>query len=73
VVSPDGKYVVFASAATDLIAGDTNGTTDIFVYELATGIITRIVENAVDPVISNNGVWIFYTSQADNNVYRTAR
>ena len=31
VLSADGKAVAFASAATDLIAGDTNGQDDVFV------------------------------------------
>jgi Tol biopolymer transport system component len=30
-ISPDGAYVVFESAASNLVAGDTNGFQDIFV------------------------------------------
>jgi hypothetical protein len=41
-ISADGRYVVFQSAATNLIAGDTNQQTDIFLYQLATGVLTRI-------------------------------
>ncbi len=32
-ISGDGRWLGYSSAATNLIAGDTNGTTDIFVYE----------------------------------------
>jgi len=39
-ISQDGRYVVFASAASNLVAGDTNGKTDIFVKDLQTGTIT---------------------------------
>ncbi len=33
VVSYDGRYVVFASRASDLVEGDANGLTDIFVRD----------------------------------------
>jgi Tol biopolymer transport system component len=41
VVSADGRYVAFPSRASNLVRGDTNGQTDVFVRELATGKITR--------------------------------
>lgn len=31
-ISANGKYVVFESEATNLVAGDTNGSTDVFLY-----------------------------------------
>jgi Tol biopolymer transport system component len=34
-LSHDGRRVVYSSAATNLVAGDTNGFRDIFLYELA--------------------------------------
>lgn len=33
VLSADGRYVAFASAASNLVPGDTNGTEDIFVHD----------------------------------------
>ncbi|WP_262273247.1 hypothetical protein [Microvirga yunnanensis] len=33
-ISPDGRFVTFESEATNLVAGDTNGTTDIFLVNL---------------------------------------
>lgn len=41
-ISQDGRYVVFASAATNLVSGDTNGKTDIFVKDLQTGTISLV-------------------------------
>ena len=32
-ISPDGRYVVFQSAASNLTAGDTNGYIDIFLWD----------------------------------------
>src|SRR5262249_17347267 len=41
-LSSDGRYVVFESAASNLVAGDTHGATDIFLPGLAAGITRRI-------------------------------
>src|SRR5262245_17168890 len=41
-VSGDGRFVVFESWASNLVAGDTNGQSDVFVRELATGQTTRV-------------------------------
>jgi Tol biopolymer transport system component len=41
-ISADGRYVVFQSAAENLVAGDTNGVTDIFVKDRSSGDIERI-------------------------------
>jgi Big-like domain-containing protein/WD40 repeat protein len=35
-ISPDGRYLVFSSGATNLVPGDTNNAPDIFVHERAT-------------------------------------
>lgn len=41
-ISGNGRYVVFESDATDLVANDTNGVTDIFVRDLTAGTTTRV-------------------------------
>jgi hypothetical protein len=33
-VSGDGRYVAFVSDASNLVPGDTNGTTDVFVRDM---------------------------------------
>lgn len=40
--SPDGTRIAFSSNASNLVPGDTNDRTDIFVKTLATGAIQRI-------------------------------
>ena len=42
VVTPDGRYVAFVSQATNLVAADTNGFADVFVYDRNTGTTTRV-------------------------------
>jgi len=41
-ISADGRYIVFDSAASDLVDGDTNGVADIFVRDRQTGITERV-------------------------------
>lgn len=41
-VSADGNVVVFHSAASNLVAGDTNGLVDVFAHDLTTGETTRV-------------------------------
>ncbi len=41
-ISADGRIVAFASAASNLVPGDTNGRGDIFVHDRQTGQTTRV-------------------------------
>jgi hypothetical protein len=41
-VSADGRFVAFASIADNLVPGDTNGTTDVFVHDRWTRITERV-------------------------------
>ena len=76
-VTPDGRYVVFASEATTLVPNDTNDASDVFIRDRLTG-ITRIVSIAshgeqgngqsFDPVVSADGRYVGFSSWADNLV-----
>lgn len=48
-ISNNGQYVVFRSSASDLVDNDTNGTDDVFVYDITTEEITLVSKN-------NNGI-----------------
>jgi Tol biopolymer transport system component len=41
-ISADGRFVAFDSSATNLVAGDTNGVTDVFVHDRQTGTTIRV-------------------------------
>ena len=41
-ISADGLYIAFESDATNLVTGDTNGTTDIFLNHTSSGNTTRM-------------------------------
>jgi Tol biopolymer transport system component len=73
VVTPDGRFVAFSSAASNLVAGDGNGVADVFVRDLALGTIERVsvapggVEaNAAcsAPAISDDGRYVAFQSAA---------
>lgn len=72
-VSADGRSVTYSSAATNLSPGDTDETTDVFVWNAATGTTTRITNGDAQswaPDISGDGRYIAYHAYeltADNN------
>jgi hypothetical protein len=45
-ISADGRYVAFESEAGDLVPGDTNNLSDVFVRDIETGTTERITESA---------------------------
>jgi Tol biopolymer transport system component len=76
-ISADGRYVAFSSDASNLVTGDTNGTTDVFVYDRQTDAIRRVSVNAtgtegngssVFPSISADGRYVAFYSFARNLV-----
>lgn len=60
--SPDGTRIAFASYATNLVVGDTNGVRDVFVKTLDTGAVERIATNATEPAWSPDGSRIAYST-----------
>ena len=76
-ISGDGNVVAFWSAATNLVAGDTNLNPDIFVHEIDSGVTERVSvaesgDEANDfsllPAISQNGRFVAFLSYATNLV-----
>lgn len=74
-VSSDGNYVVFASDATDLVSGDTNGLKDVFLYSKTGQSISKISQTVAgiaanaessSPSISGDGRYIVFQSKATN-------
>jgi hypothetical protein len=41
-ISPDGRYIAFISAASNLVSGDINGQWDVFVHDQQTGETKRV-------------------------------
>jgi len=55
-ISADGAWVAFSSSSTDLVAGltDTNGLSDTFLYETATGNVTLASRSAASATTTGN-------------------
>jgi Tol biopolymer transport system component len=77
VISADGRYVAFASQASNLVPGDTNGLVDIFLRDLEAGTTTRLsVSSAGEQsngishgtAISGDGRVVAFHSDASNLV-----
>ena len=82
VISGDGRFAAFASAASNLVSGDTNGLIDVFVWDLQVGGTSRVsvasggaqaagspdAEGSWLPAISADGRLVAFTSLATNLV-----
>jgi WD40-like Beta Propeller Repeat len=76
-ISADGRFVVFDSDANNLVAGDNNGTSDVFVHDLTKGVTRRVSvssmgkegnEASLYSSISANGRFVAFQSAANNLV-----
>ena len=61
VISKNGRYVVFTSAADNLVPDDNDISTDIFIHDLATGVTQQIADGGSGPLaITANGRYVAY-------------
>ena len=76
-ISDSGRFVTFSSNASNLVPGDTNATSDIFVHDRKTGKTTRVSTlsngnqangSSSIPSISGNGRFVSFESSATNLV-----
>lgn len=76
-ISGDGRYIAFASRATNLVTGDSNDMEDIFVRDTLSGTTTRVSVNSTgaesngnsgNPFISVDGRYVVFDSAASNLV-----
>lgn len=76
-ISGDGRYVVFTSAADNLVPGDTNNVNDVFVKDLQLGTTSRVSVSATgqegdrlsdSAAVSFDGHFIAFKSEATNLV-----
>ncbi len=74
-VTPDGRYIVFRSAATNLVATDTNAQDDVFRKDMGTGEIQMVSVSSAgaqgnnfssDPSISGDGSRVVFVTAATN-------
>ena len=76
-VSGDGNLALFASPASNLVVGDSNGASDIFIRNIVGGTTTRMTVDTLGgdpnsisqlPNISRNGSYVVFVSSASDLV-----
>lgn len=76
-ISARGRYVAFASDATNLVPRDTNGASDVFIRDRLAGTTRRVSigpsgregnGSSYGPVMSADGRYVAFHSAADNLV-----
>jgi Tol biopolymer transport system component len=75
-ISADGRYVLFTSFASNLVAGDNNNATDVFVrdLQLETNVLVSVNTNETGsgngassaPIMSSDGRYVLFLSLANN-------
>ncbi len=82
-LTPDGRFVAFASSASNLVPGDTNNVGDVFVRDRRSGVTERVSVGlkgvqgdgdsnvlgiSTDVAISDDGRYVAFKSEATNLV-----
>ena len=79
-ISAGGRYVAFAADASNLVSGDTNGTYDVFVHDLLSGLTSRVSVDSAGreangknfgsrhPYLTGDGRYVTFGSFASNLV-----
>jgi len=78
-ITPDGRYVAYRSYASNLVTGDTNGFSDVFLWDRNTGVSERVSvatltgaegngETLSRPAVTPEGRYVVFSSAADNLV-----
>jgi Tol biopolymer transport system component len=78
VMTPDARFVAFVSESDNLVVGDTNSISDVFVRDIIAGQTTLVSAGAFSrlgtfsisdsPVITPNGRYVAFLSNATNLV-----
>jgi hypothetical protein len=79
VVTADGRYVFFVSAAANLVSVDTNGKWDVFRHDCETGVTERLsvdengtqgTDDSMIPAINDDGEIVAFVANALNWIVR---
>jgi hypothetical protein len=78
-LSRDGRFVVFTSAASNLVAGDTNGRRDVFLRDLEAGTTIRMSvasdgsqsrSDSHSPAVNGDGSAVAFLSEPNGGLVR---
>jgi Tol biopolymer transport system component len=74
-ITPDGRYIVFWSGASNLVPNDTNGKYDVFVHDRVKGETSRVSissqgreanDESTIATLSSDGRYVAFFSRANN-------
>jgi len=74
-LSVDGRYIAFASYASNLVADDKNGVMDVFLYDVMKGQLKRVSTSQLgketdliswNPAVSADGRYVVFDSLAED-------
>lgn len=80
VISQDGSTVAFTSDASDLVSGDTNNRSDVFVFHASTGAVERAsvstagvegVGASTRPAVNADGTFVAFQSESQLHPWDT--
>lgn len=76
-ISADGRYITYSSGAASIVAGDTNNSGDVFMWDRQSGTTAKVSQatdgggvdrHASGASISADGRYVIYESEASNIV-----
>ena len=71
-ISGNGRFVAFSSGASNLVPGDTNGVSDIFVYDRRKRTTTRVSVSSTGAQSYAGASWISLSKNGRYILFRTA-
>ncbi|HTB85803.1 MAG TPA: hypothetical protein VK742_19320 [Candidatus Sulfotelmatobacter sp.] len=66
IMTPEGRFIAFSSLANNLVAGDTNGVADVFVWDRLTGSTTLVSVGGQDAALSQFNAGRYYGTSASD-------
>lgn len=72
-ISPDGRYVCYSTAASNLVPGDANGKADVFLHDLSTGgtVIASVSSEGASGNGDSRSIWFSLSRDARVLAFRS--
>ena len=70
-ISDDGSTIVFYSRASNLVPGDSNGKEDIFIYQISTKTMRRIVNDSTGSELNGRSLYPDVNGDGSRIVFET--
>lgn len=71
-ISADGRFVAFQSSASNLVSGDTNGMTDVFVKDTQTGQTTRVSTDSDGAQATSSGYYASISADGEHVAFQSS-